>query len=133
MTGETSSMTGASRAWALCCLTLVLLLRLAVPAGWMPSPAGGFAITLCTGSGLVEAWMDANGDLHKLPAGKAPAADHPCTFGAFGAPLLPAVATILAVPALAVPAVLPLGLAETAVGRGLAAPPPPPTGPPVGR
>jgi hypothetical protein len=133
MNGAATSMTGTARAWALCCLTLALLVRLAMPAGWMPSPAGGFAITLCTGSGPVAARMDADGKFHKQPADQAPAADHPCTFAALGGPLLPAATAMLAAPTAVALAVLPLGLGEIAVGRGLSAPPPPATGPPAAR
>ena len=41
-------------------LTFVVLALAALPAGWMPSVSNGQAtITLCTGAGMVEAWVDA--------------------------------------------------------------------------
>lgn len=113
---------------ALALIGLALALRVLVPAGWMPSERGGFAITMCSGSAMESAWIDADGKLHK----QAPSSggEH-CAFAGLGAPMLasdiPAPAT-LAPRANEAPA---LSQALASVGRGLAAPPPPATGPPV--
>jgi hypothetical protein len=111
-------------------LALVLLLRAAIPVGWMPSAAGGFAVTLCTGTNTYTAWMDADGKLHREAPGKqAPADDAPCAFAAV-ALAAPAVAgATITAPMSAFIAAVP-SFDQVAVGRGLVAPPPPSTGPP---
>jgi hypothetical protein len=60
---------------------LVLLLRAAVPAGWMPqADSGGIRIALCSGSGPVELTLAADGTFHRgAPA--LPGAHDPCPFG----------------------------------------------------
>ncbi|MCW3847482.1 hypothetical protein OF829_09525 [Sphingomonas sp. LB-2] len=114
---------------ALALLGLVLALRLLVPAGWMPSGKGGFTVTICTGSAMEAAWVDTEGKVHK----QAPAqgGDQHCAFAGLGAPMLggglpPAIAPLL--PADAAPATT---RALASIGQGLAAPPPPATGPPA--
>lgn len=113
-------------------LFAALLLRLLVPAGYMPVEGRGFAVTLCTGMGRVEAWMDASGHIHKKKPDDAKG-EHPCIFAGHAAaidmPRLP-VATMAPMAAAQVVAGLPRW--TVAIGRGLAAPPPPPTGPPSG-
>ena len=123
----------SSRALVALLLAVLLAGRLVVPTGWMPvrTDSGGFSIMLCSGTGPTEGWIDSAGQLHKghKPAGQSESKD-PCPFGAITAALtLPVVAALapLAPLALAVPA---LPLRTVAVGRGLAAPPPPATGPP---
>ena len=114
---------------ALTLLGLVLAMRVLVPAGWMPSEKGGFAITVCTGSAMESAWVDSEGKVHK----QAPAqgGDSQCAFAGLGAPMLgsdiPAPA-MLAARADVAPAP---SLALASIGQGLAAPPPPATGPPI--
>jgi len=115
---------------ALALLGLVLAVRVLVPAGWMPAQQGpGFAIAMCSGSGAEAVWVDTEGKVHK----QAPAAmgDQHCAFAGLGAPMLgsdlpPAI--LPAVRAGAAPALQP---ALAAIGHGLAAPPPPATGPPA--
>jgi len=114
---------------ALVLLGLALVLRVLVPTGWMPSERGGFAITICSGSGMESAWVDADGKLHK----EAPAqgGDQHCAFAGLGAPVVGSClppAIVPAKPAVAAPAV---SQTLAAIGQGLAAPPPPATGPPV--
>jgi hypothetical protein len=115
---------------ALGLLTLALLMRLIVPAGWMPTAGNGYAITLCTGAGTVSAWIDADGKLHKgEPADTA--SDHSCAFAGFAGALdLPATGA-LALPILPATAILVARPFAVDIGRGLAAPPPPQTGPPA--
>lgn len=110
-----------------------LLLRLAIPDGWMPvHEAQGWRLTICTGTGPLDAaptMTMAHGG-HKMPAG-----DHHkagvCPFTALGLamvePLVPPFAFVPPIFA-AAPALL---HEMVAIGRGLAAPPPPPTGPPA--
>lgn len=111
---------------------LALFMRVLIPAGWMPASAErGFSIILCTGQGAMSAWIDEKGELHEGKPGDD-RASHPCVFAGFGAAfdlpsLDPAPALLLA------PTVLSFvfARAKRAVGHGLAAPPPPPTGPPA--
>lgn len=115
---------------ALTLLGLALALRVLVPAGWMPANEGrGFAITLCSGSAMHTAWVDAEGKVHK----QAPAqgGDQHCAFAGLGTPMLgsdfPA-PVLQPARADAAPAV---SEALASIGQGLAAPPPPATGPPI--
>jgi hypothetical protein len=126
------------RAVALALLACALALRFLVPTGWMPvSDARGFHLTLCSGSGPVE--MPAMAMMHHAMAGmdhhgpqhEQDTQDHSCPFAglslALAEPALPVVAAWPAIEA----ATLPVRPFAVAIGRGLAAPPPPPTGPPV--
>lgn len=123
-----------SRALVALLLAVLLAGRLIVPTGWMPvrTSEGGFTIMLCSGSGPAEGWIDNTGQLHKghKPQGQSESKD-PCPFGAITAavtlPAAPALAAALPAPAPASPRP---GHAVT-VGHGLAAPPPPATGPPL--
>ena len=116
---------------ALGLLALALLMRVMVPAGWMPAAGNGMAITLCTGMGPVAAWIDADGKVHKQGPSDS-RSDQPCAFSGLGTAFdLPTVHDVSAAP---LPAGLPLLAAQAAtvdIGRGLAAPPPPATGPPA--
>ncbi|MCJ8158489.1 hypothetical protein [Sphingomonas sp. LaA6.9] len=127
-------LTGENRAIALWIVACALMLRMLVPAGWMPATDadGAVRITLCTGQGLVEAWVATDGSLHdKAPQKSEPKTDQPCSFAGLGAAFdaVPAVAftpSLYFVTATAI--TLP---ASVAIGRGLAAPPPPAIGPPA--
>ena len=118
--------------WLLAFVIVALAMRMVVPAGWMPTVSNGQAtITLCTGAGMVEAWVDADGKLHKEAPVKKHVGDQPCAFAGVGAAAdFPAFASI----ALALPFVTQPSLAfaynNVAIGLGLAAPPPPAIGPP---
>ena len=115
---------------ALALFALALLLRAMIPAGFMPVAGKGFAIELCTGVGAVSAWVDDQGNVHKGKPGDSKP-EHPCAFANLSAALdLPTLGESLTVPSLATSALLGAGMAAVAIGRGLAAPPPPPTGPP---
>ncbi|QEH81094.1 hypothetical protein EIK56_24605 [Sphingomonas sp. C8-2] len=116
---------------ALILVALALFMRLLVPAGWMPAADRGLAITLCTGAGAQQAWIDEQGNIHKGKPGEGQA-DHPCVFGGFAAVLdLPSGLDTLAAPLPAAAALPALAVTAVAIGRGLAAPPPPATGPPA--
>nr|WP_047168472.1 hypothetical protein [Sphingomonas sp. Y57] len=116
---------------ALVLVALALFMRLLVPAGWMPAADRGLAITLCTGTGAQQAWVDEQGNIHKGKPGEGQA-DHPCVFGGFAAVLDLPMGLDLSGGLLPVPAALPaLAATAVAIGQGLAAPPPPATGPPA--
>lgn len=110
-------------------VALALLLRAAIPAGWMPDSESGHWIRLCTTAGPTVAWLDHDGTPKEHPDGTA--ADQHCTFSTLGAPLTPPEAPEPT-------ASEPRNHAETTqfptpvrIGAGLAAPPPPQTGPPL--
>ena len=135
---------GVPQLW-LVLLGLGLLARALVPSGWMPVlDAEGLRLTLC--SGWVEPSAPASTSIDHHEMGQAqPHPEHgvtgkhdpskksgysaPCTFAASAltAPLSPAPAIILFAPAPSSP-YFPFTLVR--VGQGLAAPPPPSTGPP---
>lgn len=125
---------------ALLLVACALLLRVAIPGGWMPAQGadGLVRITLCTGMGQVEAWLGDDGRIHrkapgqKTPGKGEPKTDQPCTFAGLIAPALDAAPIEPPRPAFAARDPLPaFATQQVAIGRGLAAPPPPPTGPPA--
>jgi hypothetical protein len=119
--------------WLLALVVLALAVRMLVPAGWMPSFAGGRAtITLCTGAGMVEAWVDADGKIHKDSPAKKGAGDQPCAFaGLAGADDAHELAHVVVAPLFAPHSALHFDATNVAIGLGLAAPPPPAIGPPA--
>lgn len=125
-----------AQVFAMLLVGAAMLLRLAVPAGWMPAQAddGSIRISLCTGYGTVEAVLAADGTVHTgsdIPDQEKQAPQQQCPFTAAAMPLAGADPVGLS----AVPPhdeIRPVGASFVAVpGRGLAAPPPPATGPPV--
>lgn len=110
---------------------LVLLARILVPAGWMPSAQDGRWISICSGSGEAMVWLDSAGKAHADKQGGDQHKDGSCVFGAASLAYdVPVMATLAAIgPAFAVAPVL--RPVSVAVGQGLAAPPPPKTGPPL--
>lgn len=117
---------------ALAILGVALLLRVMIPTGWMPSHGadGVTRITLCTGMGAVQAWVDADGTIHdKKPMDKG-GADQPCAFAGL-AMLADVPEAAIELPAISAPHAEPVFPATVGIGRGLAAPPPPSTGPPA--
>lgn len=113
-------------------LALALLVRVIVPAGWMPSASadGLFRITICNGMGAQTAYVDRDGKLHKEVPGGSHHDPQPCGFGALAQALdAPAVA-VLAWPPAVVGIVAHAAHDAVTIGHGLAAPPPPSTGPP---
>ena len=110
-------------------VTLALAARLLVPAGYMPM-AGKAGLEICAGQ---NADMPAMASMHGMDHGKHMPGDHDhdCGFGAAigGAADLPT----LILPAMLAPVALPNAFIRQMLGRpglGLAAPPPPKTGPP---
>jgi hypothetical protein len=106
-----------------------ILLRVVIPQGMMLTPsAGGIVMTLCSGvaDGQKQIVVD-------LGHGKKPAGDHqqPCDFAVASAAAVHSIAPVVA-PPLAIPLLFVTApLAGVSIGRGLAAPPPPSTGPPA--
>lgn len=80
-------------------LALALLLRLALPAGWMPvAGADGIRVEICSGEGLRTIVIDAEGRAHP---DTPKASNDPCPYGlAAHAPVdLPALAALPLAPA----------------------------------
>ena len=124
---RTRSLTGPT-AIGLWLTAIALLLRLLVPAGYMPA-AGALtlSVTICADMGDERATIVIP---RNAPEDDGAATDCPYALAALDT-LTPPDAPVLAAPALfaaASPAPLPAALAP---GRGLAAPPPPATGPPA--
>ena len=121
-------------------LAAALLLRVAVPAGWMPvASAHGIAMEPCSGHGAMAmpdmpgatAMPDMPGRPGKPGHDPAPAHDMPCGFGAIAETAPPPDAAIAPAPpsrfvgvSLALPA-------HPRRGSGLGTPPRPSTGPPA--
>jgi hypothetical protein len=113
-------------------VVLALAVRIAVPSGWMPSADRAFALTVCTGFDTQTIWLDKQGGLHKQDPSKGKAVDHaPCAFASavIGIAPLPDSVSILAFSGQKY--VPPFGSQQLFIGHGLAAPPPPSTGPPL--
>jgi hypothetical protein len=119
-------------------LACVLFARGMGPEGWMPgeTATGAFAIVACDGMQTDDPMPMAMGmamshdTSHRAPD-KTPSAGHPCTFAGIG--IADAPPPQLAIDALLAPysTTTPLVAFAIAPGRGLAAPPPPATGPPA--
>ena len=62
---------------------LALLVRAGVPAGWMPSFAGGaVAISVCSGEGRATMWLDKSGQIHKSDPAQSDLGESECAFAA---------------------------------------------------
>jgi hypothetical protein len=121
---------------ALAVIVCALALRMLVPQGWMPvSDAHGVRITLCTGSGPMDMARTMSMPGMAMHHGKTghdqSQPDHPCAFAGLGLALAEPTLPALALPPLARIEALALRPLTIAIGRGLAAPPPPSTGPPL--
>lgn len=129
------------RAAALALIACALFLRFLVPQGWMPMQTGqGWRITLCSGSGpmIAAPAMTMPGmthamamPAHHLPADNWDAGDHPCAFANLALALNDPGTPVPLLPRLLLSAWIAGPAALVAIGRGLAAPPPPATGPPT--
>jgi hypothetical protein len=115
------------RRFAVLLVVLALVVRLAVPTGWMPGEKS-FQLTLCTGFDTETVWMDSEGRLHKQKP-HSEGEQKPCAFGGALAFAGPADFATMPEPLLPVEAAR-LSAAHVSIGQGLAAPPPPQTGPP---
>ena len=111
-------------------MALALLVRIAVPVGFMPTAiADTVVILLCEGNGGQSVAIDLG---NKAPEQKHEAADSPCVFaGGFAGGVLMPFAPVMPVPDLASTASdLSAAIADLVVHR-LAAPPPPAQAPPA--
>ncbi|WP_404712699.1 hypothetical protein [Sphingomonas sp. MMS24-J13] len=120
------------KALTMAILAAVLLLRVLIPQGWMPVQTdNGWQITICTGTGPMQMTMPALPGQRHLPGGQDHApGDHPCTFAGFALAIDRAMPPMLALPPVPISGWLITTARSIAIGRGLAAPPPPATGPP---
>lgn len=128
---------GRWRRTGLVLVAFALMVRILVPAGYMAAAGAGGApaIVICTGEGALAITVEADGTARKTPVDDGHSdtsqSDHPCAFAGattpLAAPSLALAAAPLAVEAAAAPS-LP---AHQRPGLGLAAPPPPTTGPPL--
>jgi hypothetical protein len=138
-----------ARGLGLALVGLALFMRLLVPPGWMPAADDGIRLILCGGFGAEvdhvalghapepadhavsdhTARADHSASGHdKAPPGTA--MDHPCAFAGFSVALAPVEFVKLVAP-VPTAAIALAAFGEVAIGRGLAAPPPPSTGPPA--
>lgn len=126
-------MSRPNRNWLIALFVLALAVRMVIPTGWMPSFTDSkTTITLCTGAGMVEAWVDADGKIHKQSPAKKGAGDQPCAFaGLGGAADVPAVNVVSCTLPFALQMPYNIMANTVAIGLGLAAPPPPATAPPA--
>lgn len=118
-----SLWTADARALGLLLLLLSVALRIAIPSGWMPA-GDGLHIIPCAATHRPEPGHH---------GGSAPAGSHreSCAFAAFSVPLLAAAeAGTIAPFAIAAWSIAAWPVASLVIGRPLAAPPPPQTGPP---
>jgi hypothetical protein len=117
---------------AIAIIACALLMRILVPEGWMPVRTGdGWRITICTGIGPMPTDMAGMPGMHHRSEGRDRGSnDHPCAFTGLAMAMDEPPPLLLD---------LPRSIPETwssrpalavGVGRGLAAPPPPSTGPP---
>jgi hypothetical protein len=115
----------AAHAATLALLSLVLLFRALIPAGYMIAPSGGWAaLTPCA---VAATPAPGHHDGHPGPAKPAP----PCAYAALASPALPPAPPPLAIPP-APPEPLPAPWsARTQPRPRPASPPPPSTGPPI--
>lgn len=80
---------------------LALLVRAAIPAGYMPErQSTGWLVTLCTGDGVKTVTVDVNGKPVKHD-GSADAAPSICAFASLAAPALSAAPPLLLILAIA--------------------------------
>jgi hypothetical protein len=112
-------------------IVLALAVRVVIPSGFMPSVERSFALTICTGMDTQTVWLDKSGTLHKEDPSKSKSVEHqPCAFAGTAIADDASVDNLHgALPPLA-SAVSAFHSIEVSVGTGLAAPPPPATGPP---
>ncbi len=121
-------------------LAFALVFKALIPAGWMPSSDQAFAIMLCAGADSSTVWLDKQGQLHKTdPAKKHPAKKHPlsdkeheggCAFSGLAQLAKLDRSNISFLPKISADRLY-LSQPAAEIGLGLAAPPPPSTGPPT--
>ncbi len=137
-------LTATHRHWLLLLFACAMLVRAAIPAGWMPiAGAQGFRIIPCSGTGPAPAATTTTMQ-HAMPGmrhqgsiehheqrpehdGQGP--EHPCAFAGV-TPAIPVPTPPERLVLVRVPTAFVSTDGQIMVGHGLAAPPPPQTGPP---
>ncbi len=115
---------------------LAVLIRVLIPSGYMVSPnieAGGSKIVICSPKGAIEVLVDASGQRIKAPTNhdKGKVGEHPCAFSVATTASLSGDMALVSAPAAYVDLEAAASTPIIRPGLGLAAPPPPKTGPPV--
>jgi hypothetical protein len=115
---------GTQRWMALLAVMLALLLRGAIPVGYMigADASGALTIELC--SGRTMAMPMRHGDQPDRPR------EMPCPYGVLGAPAMPSPPPVVAQPRVALQPMADAPRAPALLRPQAAAPPPPATGPP---
>jgi hypothetical protein len=129
-----SLMRKSSLSWAVQLVFAALLMRALFPAGWMPSAEKGQMITLCTGTGVEKAWLGHDGTIKNAPPEQTDDdknhGNNSCVFSGVAVANLDQMdAPELLTVTIATQKLKPIN--SVTIGRGLAAPPPPATGPPL--
>jgi hypothetical protein len=112
-------------------MMLALLTRGILPSGWMPSDDHGVLITLCSDGEAVTAWVDGRGKVHKDNPSPSNKGDASCVYAGVGGALDPVTLVVGQFAVAPTEAQVPSVPDFILVGQGLAAPPPPATGPPA--
>lgn len=125
-----------NRPLAISALALALLMKLAIPAGFMPSVSDGqIVVSLCSGTGASTIVMTIPGLEHGKPdgGGHPGKAEQPCAFAGLSAPSLAAADPVLL--AAAILFVLALGIRPLPLPASITPPylRPPLRGPPAER
>jgi hypothetical protein len=117
---------------AIAVLACAMMLRVLIPAGWMPTTGsdGVFRISVCTGLGAQTVWMDRKGTVHKDEPASGQHDLQACGFGVLGLGLTVAPPIAPPIRALHMVDVTIAARQVLLIAHGLAAPPPPSTGPP---
>jgi len=112
-------------------LGCALLLRALVPTGWMPMANDGtLRLVLCSGRQIVVEHPLAGHHGAGKEERTTSHADQPCAFAGLALPWIGADSRV-DLPVIALGAIAAAPVFLVAIGRGLAAPPPPATGPPL--
>ncbi|HEX4694396.1 hypothetical protein [Sphingomonas sp.] len=117
-------------------LIVALLGQTAAPEGWMPvvASSGGVVVVPCDGMGpnaAMAMMMPGGKNSHDQMPHHGQAGDHPCAAAGIGIADAPPPILQIAMAPVAPIETPDLPAPDTLPGRGLAAPPPPATGPPA--
>lgn len=106
---------------------LAVTLRILAPSGYMTTPEQPFALVVCTSEGALNLKSDPSHQDHGAPQSHAP-----CAFAGLGLAAAPPEPLTATAPVVFARVPEPAGRqASLRPGQGLAAPPPPATGPPI--
>jgi Protein of unknown function (DUF2946) len=113
-------------------LALTLAIRVIVPSGFMPTTdaSGMVRISMCSGMGPQTAWLDKSGRIHKEAPTHSQHDPQPCGFSVLGLGLDVQATSAVVIEHFSASELRPLSRQTLSIGHGLAAPPPPSTGPP---